>query len=86
MRSRIVTSIILLFSIMNILAGCGGSNNGGYWKVAHRADWEARFYDVFFIDEQTGWAMGNNESSTFGAEVESVIAHATVHPSLSSTK
>ena len=46
----------------------------GRWEIVRRADWEARFYDVFFIDERTGWIVGNNAGSTFAEELDSVIA------------
>ena len=49
----------------------------GRWEIVRRADWEARFYDVFFIDERTGWIVGNNAGSTFAEELDSVIAHTT---------
>ena len=59
--------------------GCSRDQNPkpGRWEIVRRADWEARFYDVFFLDEQTGWIVGNNAGSTFAEELDSVIAHTT---------
>ena len=50
----------------------------GRWEIVRRADWEARFYDVFFIDEHTGVdGSAITQGSTFAEELDSVIAHTT---------
>ena len=78
----ILCSIILLIAAgISILAMCGcetgRESKSGRWQAVRRADWEARFYDVFFIDENTGWTVGNNDGSSLAEELESTIAHTT---------
>ena len=72
----------VIFLIVVCLAGSIGCSTDqtpkpGRWEIVRRADWEARFYNVFFIDERTGWIVGNNAGSTFAEELDSVIAHTT---------
>ena len=79
---RILYSIILsIVTGILILAMCGcetgRKSKSGRWQAVRRADWEARFYDVFFIDENTGWTVGNNDGSSLSEELESTIAHTT---------
>ena len=78
--SRITFHVIFL-TVVLVGGGIGCSRDQvpkpGRWEIVRRADWEARFYDVFFIDERTGWIVGNNAGSTFAEELDSVIAHTT---------
>ena len=39
----------------------------GTWEIIRQADWETNFYDVVFVDADTGWAVG----------AEGMIAHTT---------
>ena len=70
----IITGILIL-----ITSSCATDREpkSRKWKILRRADWEARFYDVYFIDRNTGWAVGNHEGSSLTEELESVIAHTT---------
>ena len=76
---RVTRHALILLIIMLIGGNIGCSRDQkpkpGRWEIVRRADWEARFYDVFFLDEQTGWIVGNNAGSTFAEELDSVIAH-----------
>ena len=78
--SRIMLHVMFLI-VMLVGGGIGCSGDQvpkpGRWEIVRRADWEARFYDVFFIDERTGWTVGNNAGSTFVEELDSAIAHTT---------
>ena len=78
---RVTRHALILLIIMLIGGNIGCSRDQkpkpGRWEIVRRADWEARFYDVFFLDEQTGWIVGNNAGSTFVEELDSVIAHTT---------
>ena len=71
--------MIFLIILPLVLGMIGCTRNqkqkSGRWKIIRRADWETRFYDVFFIDEKTGWAVGNNEGNTIEEEFDSVIAY-----------
>ena len=72
--SRITLHVIFLIVILvGGGIGCSGDQapKSGRWEIVRRADWEARFYDVFFIDERTGWTVGNNAGSTFAEELDS---------------
>ena len=75
--SRIL-SIVAGIAIL-AMCGCetGRESKSGRWKAVRRADWEARFYDVFFIDENIGWTVGNHDGSSLAEELESAIAHTT---------
>ena len=68
---------VLVGILIAVFIGCGAERKprSGHWKIVRRADWETRFYDVFFIDENTGWAVGNAEGNTPEETVESVIVH-----------
>ena len=62
--SPILYGILSIIAGISILAmgGCGTDREpkSGKWKILRRADWEARFYDVFFVDKNIGWAVGKS--------------------------
>ena len=49
------------------------------WKTVMEGDWSSHLYDVHFISEKSGWAVGNAVDVTpgldFGEEGESLIIH-----------
>ena len=49
------------------------------WKTVMEGDWSSHLYDVHFISEKSGWAVGNATDITpgldFGEEGESLIIH-----------
>ena len=73
----ILVSILIPFNIL--MNGCNSQQKQkpkfGRWEIVRQADWKTRFYDVFFIDHQTGWAVGNSEGNSINEEFDSVIAH-----------
>jgi len=79
MKRRNLYLFIWVGIITSTFIGCATNEKpkSGQWKIARQSDWEARFYDVFFIDEKTGWAVGNHEGNTPDEVFESVIAHTT---------
>ena len=79
MKRRNLYLFIWVGIITSTFIGCATDEKpkSRQWKIARQSDWEARFYDVFFIDEKTGWAVGNHEGNTAYEVFESVIAHTT---------
>ena len=73
----ILVSGLMLFNIF--MYSCNSEQKQktkfGRWEIMRQADWKTRFYDVFFIDSQTGWAVGNSEGNSIKEEFNSVIAH-----------
>ena len=87
--NRIHTCLFLLHlvAILSVL-GCQNTqkNTIGIWKTVLEGDWSARLYDVHFISETHGWAVGNsvglvsdhniNESDrSYTDGAESIILH-----------
>ncbi|MDP7281310.1 MAG: YCF48-related protein, partial [Candidatus Poribacteria bacterium] len=63
--------------LLYVVIGCQDTeipHRSGSWKQIRQADWETRFYDVFFWNGQKGWAVGNNEGSSRSEDLESIIA------------
>ena len=62
----ILVSILIPLNIL--MNGCNSQQRQkpkfGRWEIVRQADWKTRFYDVFFIDHQTGWAVGNSEGNS----------------------
>lgn len=62
---RICLFLLHLVVILLIL-GCSNTpkNSIGIWKTVLEGDWSARLYDVHFISETHGWAVGNSVGLT----------------------
>ena len=49
------------------------------WKTVMEGDWTSHLYDVHFVSEKHGWAVGNSVDITpeldFGEQAESLIIH-----------
>ena len=76
-RAVLATYCACAVGLLYVVIGCQDAeipHRSGSWKQIRQADWETRFYDVFFWNDQKGWAVGNNEGSSHSEDLESVIA------------
>ena len=75
--------VLLLISILLSIVGC--ENNASKkqiryeWKTVMEGDWSSHLYDVHFISEKDGWAVGNSvdivPGQDFTEDAESLIIH-----------
>ena len=76
-----VAGILISISLFNIGCEQPGSNSQirYEWKTVMEGDWGSHLYDVHFISEKRGWAVGNAVDLTpgadFGEGAESLIIH-----------
>ena len=72
-RARRLAAWTLALSLL-ALTGCGPKEPKtmplGGWKLARQGKWRGTFYDLEFVNAQTGWAVGSTE----GAQ-KALIAH-----------
>ena len=74
---------VLLISLLLSIAGCENSASKKQiqyeWKTVMEGDWSSHLYDVHFISEKDGWAVGNSVDITpgqdFTEDAESLIIH-----------
>ena len=75
--------VLLLVSILFIVVGCENSASKRQiryeWKTVMEGDWSSHLYDVHFVSEKQGWAVGNAvdvvPGQDFTEEAESLIIH-----------
>ena len=65
--------IFYLFSVF-VLLGCSNTSKNvrGVWKTVMEGDWSAHLYDVHFISETHGWAVGNSAGFNSGHAFDSI--------------
>ena len=78
-----VSLMFVVFITTLFTVGCEGPTSKKQvhyaWKTVIEGDWSSHLYDVHFISEKSGWAVGNATEITpgldFGEEGESLIIH-----------
>ena len=79
-RLQVLSMLIVLIIVIN---GCGDTTSKKHvryeWKTVMKGDWSSHLYDVHFVSETQGWAVGNAVDITpgldFGEGGESLIVH-----------
>ena len=74
--------LVLLIGMLSIV-GCENSTSKGQiryeWKTVMEGDWSSHLYDVHFVSETQGWAVGNAvdiiPGQDFTEDAESLIIH-----------
>ena len=56
---REVNLAIISLLICLLMAGCSAESASTGWTVLRQASWNTNFQDVYFVDENTGWAVGD---------------------------
>lgn len=72
-RNKTLFCLFLLKLVVALsVLGCSNTpkNVRGVWKTVLKGDWSAHLYDVHFISETQGWAVGNSVGISFGHEFE----------------
>ena len=80
-RGNLIAIVVLITSLFNV--GCEETTSKKQiryeWKTVMEGDWSAHLYDVHFISETHGWAVGNSVEVTpehdSGEGGESLIVH-----------
>ena len=75
--------VLLLVSILSLVVGCENSTSKRQiqyeWKTVMEGDWSSHLYDVHFVSEIQGWAVGNAvdviPGQDFTEDAESLIIH-----------
>ena len=75
--------VLLFIGILSLVAGCENSTSKEQiqyeWKTVMEGDWSSHLYDVHFVSEMQGWAVGNAvdviPGQDFTEEAESLIIH-----------
>ena len=75
--------VVVLTSILFSIVGCEDTTSKRQiqyeWKTVMEGDWSSHLYDVHFISEQAGWAVGNAvdviPGQDFTEDAESLIIH-----------
>ena len=78
-----VPSVFVVFIIALIIIGCENTTSNEQtryrWETVMEGDWSSHLYDVHFISEKQGWAVGNAVDVIPGADLgegaESLIIH-----------
>ena len=72
-RKKLIAALLFCF----ILACADAPPKRFEWKTVVKGDWSAHLYDVHFVSENRGWAVGNFEPPRYGEteEAESLIIH-----------
>ena len=81
--SRGLFAPVMLFISILFIVGCENTTPKGQiryeWKTVMEGDWSSHLYDVHFISEKQGWAVGNAVDVVpgldFTEEAESLIIH-----------
>ena len=81
----LITNNYFIFLIISILSIVGCENSTSKrptqyeWKTVMEGDWSSHLYDVHFISEKSGWAVGNAvdviPGQDFTEDAESLIIH-----------
>ena len=80
-RGSLIAIVVLIMSLFKV--GCEETTSKKQiryeWKTVMEGDWSAHLYDVHFISEKQGWAVGNSVEVTpehdSGEGGESLIVH-----------
>ena len=83
LRGCVFAPVVLLSSILLPTIGCEDTASKKQiryeWKTVMEGDWRSHLYDVHFISEKKGWAVGNAvdvvPGQDFTEEAESLIIH-----------
>ena len=71
-----VPSVFVVFIIALIIIGCENTTSNEQtryrWETVMEGDWSSHLYDVHFISEKQGWAVGNAVDVIPGADLEKV--------------
>ncbi len=75
--------VVLFISILSSMVGCEDTASKKQiqyeWKTVMEGDWSSHLYDVHFISEKEGWAVGNPidvvPGQDFMEDAESLIIH-----------
>jgi photosystem II stability/assembly factor-like uncharacterized protein len=81
--SRVDFVFVVVFITTLFIVGCEDTTSKKpirhEWKTVMEGDWNSHLYDVHFISEKHGWAVGNSVDVTpghdFSEEAESLIIH-----------
>ena len=84
-HSRAYSASVILTIALFIIIGCEDTTSNEQtryrWKTVMEGDWSSHLYDVHFISEKQGWAVGNAVDVIPGADLgegaESLIIHTT---------
>ena len=75
--------VLLLVSILSLVVGCENTTSKRHiqyeWETVMEGDWSSHLYDVHFVSEMRGWAVGNAvdviPGQDFTEDAESLIIH-----------
>ena len=52
-----LTAIFIIICLL--MSGCSSDRASAGWSVVRQASWNTHFHDVYFVNEQSGWAVGD---------------------------
>ena len=79
-HSQVLSMLIVLIIVIN---GCGDTTSKKHiryeWKTVMEGDWSSHLYDVHFVNENLGWAVGNAVDVIPGLDVEEGAESLIIH-------
>ena len=79
-RLQVLSLLVVLIIVIN---GCGDTTSKKHiryeWKTVMEGDWSSHLYDVHFVNENLGWAVGNAVDIIPGLDAEEGAESLIIH-------
>ncbi|MDE0016273.1 MAG: YCF48-related protein [Candidatus Poribacteria bacterium] len=83
MLQRRLQGLSLLIVLIIVINGCGDTTSKKHiryeWKTVMKGDWSSHLYDVHFVNENLGWAVGNAVDVIPGLDAEEGAESLIIH-------
>ncbi|MYA72151.1 hypothetical protein F4009_02215 [Candidatus Poribacteria bacterium] len=83
MLQRRLQGLSLLIVLIIVINGCGDTTSKKHiryeWKTVMEGDWSSHLYDVHFVNENLGWAVGNAVDVIPGLDAEEGAESLIIH-------